>query len=306
MQRDITIIICCYNGEKRLSKVMDKVYAQRELEQHVYEIIVVDNHSVDATKDIIYQYIDLNLRVSIRYLYEEKPGLSNARKKGVDACTTKWIAFLDDDNLVEEDWIQQVAKYIQEKPNVGVFNGAVIPYTPFNMSVAEEQRLKASLKVLACTHFNLKELKKKPVTPFRNPVGAGMVILTAPLKELSERGWLNSAGRTKDKLTSGEDGEMAFFVKNTGYDFGFCSDAVLYHEMSRERLDDAYLNKMWYEIGRGVAVVANSQKIKKMKLFCYYLLLVVRLLIYFCENTYKGHYYIKYIDGFKTEMQKRK
>ena len=170
------------------------------------------------------------------------------------------------------------------------------------MNKEEELRLKASLKVLACTHYDIEEVKNKPKTPFRNPIGAGMVIRTEPLKELSENGWLNSSGRTKDKLTSGEDGEMAFFVKNKGFDFGFCPDAILYHEMNKGRLQDEYLEKMWYEIGRGVAVVAKEQKTKKLKLIAYQALLRFRWIGYAVENPYKGKYYKKYIEGFSHEF----
>jgi glycosyltransferase involved in cell wall biosynthesis len=303
MKRKITIIICCYNGANRIGKVLEYIYNQKELEIYVYEIIVVDNHSTDNIKDVVYSYEEKNdSAVPLRYVYEDKPGLSNARKKGVDSCKTEWIAFLDDDNLIMQGWINNVCRYIEVNQNVGVLNGAVVPYVPFEMNKEEELRLKASLKVLACTHYDIEEVKNKPKTPFRNPIGAGMVIRTEPLKELSENGWLNSSGRTKDKLTSGEDGEMAFFVKNKGFDFGFCPDAILYHEMNKGRLQDEYLEKMWYEIGRGVAVVAKEQKTKKLKLIAYQALLRFRWIGYAVENPYKGKYYKKYIEGFSHEF----
>lgn len=303
MKRKITIIICCYNGANRIGKVLEYIYNQKELEIYVYEIIVVDNHSTDNIKDVVYSYEEKNnSAVPLRYVYEDKPGLSNARKKGVDSCKTEWIAFLDDDNLIMQGWINNICRYIEVNQNVGVLNGAVVPYVPFEMNKEEELRLKASLKVLACTHYDIEEVKNKPKTPFRNPIGAGMVIRTEPLKELSENGWLNSSGRTKDNLTSGEDGEMAFFVKSKGFDFGFCPDAILYHEMNKGRLQDGYLEKMWYEIGRGVAVVAKEQKTKTLKLIAYQALLRFRWIGYAVENPYKGKYYKKYIEGFSHEF----
>lgn len=303
MKRKVTIIICCYNGANRIGKVLEYIYNQKELEIYVYEIIVVDNHSTDNIKDVVYSYEEKNnSAVPLRYVYEDKPGLSNARKKGVDSCKTEWIAFLDDDNLIMQGWINNICRYIEVNQNVGVLNGAVVPYVPFEMNKEEELRLKASLKVLACTHYDIEEVKNKPKTPFRNPIGAGMVIRTEPLKELSENGWLNSSGRTKDNLTSGEDGEMAFFVKSKGFDFGFCPDAILYHEMNKGRLQDEYLEKMWYEIGRGVAVVAKEQKTKTLKLIAYQALLRFRWIGYAVENPYKGKYYKKYIEGFSHEF----
>lgn len=303
MKRKISIIICCYNGANRIGKVLNHIYNQKDLEMNVYEIIVVDNHSTDNIKDVVCSYQEKNKsKVSLQYIYEDKPGLSNARKKGVDSCKTEWIAFLDDDNLITQGWISSVCRYIELNPRVGVFNGAVVPYVPFEISREEELRLKASLKVLACTHYDIEEVRNKPETPFRNPIGAGMVIRTEPLKELSENGWLNSSGRTKDKLTSGEDGEMAFFVKSKGFDFGFCSEAILYHAMNKSRLQEEYLEKMWYEIGRGVAIVAKEQRTKTLKLIAYQVLLLFRWISYAVENPYKGKYYKKYIEGFNHEF----
>lgn len=303
MKKELTIIICCYNGEKRLKKVFDHIYGQEDLEKNVYEIIIVDNHSTDKTKEVVCNYKKNNvLCIPLRYTYENKSGLSNARKKGIDSCVTDWIVFLDDDNLIQAGWIKNISTYIKYNKNVGAFNGAVIPYVPFKMSKDETLKLKASLKVLACTHYSIEELNRSKKTPFRNPIGAGMVIRTKPLKELSQNGWLNSSGRTKNNLTSGEDGEMAFYIKDKGYEFGFCPDAVLYHEINRERIQDDYLNKMWYEIGRGVAIVAKKQKIKKLNLLAYTFLLYIRLVLYSFENKYKGNYYKKYIEGFNYEI----
>lgn len=302
MDKDITIIICTYNGAERLPRVISKIYEQRALEKYVKEIIVVDNHSTDETSRIIHEIINIGGDVPLRYVYEEEAGLSNARKRGVDNCSTEWIAFLDDDNFVEENWIECMYKYIVDNPNIGAFNGAVIPAIPFDITEDERKNLKASLKVLACTHYDINELKSNPGSPFRNPIGAGMLIRTAPLIELSGKGWLSSGGRKKDSLSSGEDGEMAFFVKSKGYDFGFCPNAILYHEMSRRRLEYDYLDRMWYEIGRGVAIVAKRQNSNQLTLSAYKLLLRIRFVTYFVTNPVKGKFYLRYIEGFSHEL----
>lgn len=304
-ERDLTVIICTYNGGERLVTVLDKLYEQNEMANYVSEVLIIDNHSTDGTKDLILQYAGRDIEVPIHYAYEPNVGLSNARKCGVDLCTTEWIAFLDDDNFLQQGWLKAVVNYIRMNPNVGAFNGAVIPEVPFAMTPDDEKRLRSSLKVLACTHYDTAQLEKNKKTPFRNPIGAGMVIRTAPLKELSVNGWLNSNGRTGEKLTSGEDGEMAFYVKNKGYDFGFCSDAVLLHQMTENRIQDEYLNRMWFEIGRGVAIVALNQNAPGWKLLAYRILLFTRMILYYMQNVYKGRYYARYISGYKQEMQSR-
>ena len=300
-----TVIICCYNGESRIASVLDKIYDQKNLEKYVYEIIVVDNHSTDSTKQVIMRYTDEEARIPLRYIYEDKCGLSNARRAGVEACHSEWIVFFDDDNHIQKNWFEEMWRYISVNNRIGIVNGGVVPEISFNMTKDELLRLKVSLKVLACTHFNEEELIDHPVTPFRNPIGAGMVIRCAPLKKLLENGWLSSPGRTKGELTSGEDGEMAFYVKDQGYDFGFCSKAILYHEISRVRLQDDYLKKIWFEIGRGVALVIKKQRMHTIKSIGYNIILEIRRrrFIRDKENMYKERYYSEYIRGYKYEWK---
>ena len=208
MQKKSTIIICTFNGASRLPKVLDCILRQDGLNNYVQKILVVDNHSLDNTKDVIQQW-KLKSEL-VDYLYEDAPGLSNARRKGIINCNTQWTIFLDDDNYITERWLSNIFNYIDENAEVGAFNGAVIPTLDFSCSDDERRKLKSSLKVLACTHYDEQDLLSHPASHFRNPIGAGLVILTAPLKSLLKRGWLNSPGRTKNNLTSGEDGEMSF------------------------------------------------------------------------------------------------
>lgn len=299
-EAELSVIICCYNAERRLPKVLDAILKQdREL---IREIILVDNSSTDKTRACIEDYSGRYPHWNIRYVYEETQGLSAARKAGIIVCESEWIVFLDDDNIICGDWFRKIAGYIQARPEVGAFNGAIIPHPDRDFTRDENRRLKASLKVLACTHYDEVELKKNPRSPFRNPIGAGLVIRSAPMKKLVEKGWLVLRGRTADRLTSGEDGEMAYYVKECGYSFGFCSEAVLYHDIPRSRIDQNYLMRLWHECGRGVAAVMKKQGKLLLKRPVYECLLLGRLILYSIQDGYKAKYYREYIRGYHGDI----
>lgn len=298
MSEIFTIIICCYNSSERILRVIENIVKQEKFNQLVKNIIIVNNNSNDDTNE----YIKKSKEVSFKVIdiFEEKPGLSNARKTGVINCDTEWIIFLDDDNFLDNKWLENAYQYIEKSPKVGAFNGAIIPRTADQINEEERERLFSSLKVLACTHKNKEELSKNKKSPFKNPIGAGLVIKSEPLKKLCDIGWLKSPGRMAGKLTSGEDGEMAHYVKKMGYDFGFCSNMILKHEIPKFRLQDDYLNTMWYEIGVGVAIIIKNSKFSKLKDICYRALLYFRLFIKkFNKNRYNYKYYVKYIQGYK-------
>lgn len=293
--RLFTIVICTYNGGTRIGKVLDNILSQDDLNADVSKIVVVDNNSNDNTKEVISRYYDRI--IPVEYVYEAKPGLSFARKAGVMKVDTQWTVFLDDDNYITPNWIKAIHNYAIRNKNVGSFNGAVIPCLEFEADEIYKKRLNSSYKVLACTHLNVEELEKRPYSPFRNPIGAGMIVLTASLKDLINRGWLEATGRTKDNLASGEDGEMAFWVKNQGYDFGFCKDAILYHGIPKSRLEDDYLRRMWYEIGKGVAVVVKKHDKTHTKRYIYYVLKCLQNLLII--DSFKKTYLNIYLKGYK-------
>ena len=297
IDKTFTIVICTYNGGARISGVIDRILEQGEALKTIDKIILVDNNSSDNTREMVSLYSEST--PPVKYVFEGSPGLSNARRTGVNAVNTEWIIFLDDDNYLTPHWLEHVVDYTRNHPKVGAFNGAVIPKLKFASNEDYAKRLAASYKVLACTHLDENDLHNKPQTPFRNPIGAGMVILTKPLKQLIDKGWLSASGRTKDNLASGEDGEMAFWVKNQGYEFGFCKDAILYHEIPQSRLEDDYLKKMWYEIGKGVSIVIKKQDKIGLIRYLYY---IYKYIQYFFVRGggYKKSYLYNFLNGYKN------
>lgn len=303
MYKKFTIIICCYNSGDRIERVVDNILIQKKYNDLVEEILIIDNNSNDNTNEYIEKCLIKDK--TIRTLFEEKQGLTNARKKGVDNCKTDWIIFVDDDNFMEAEWIYNAHKYIEMKKNVGAFNGIVIPKITKNIDSDMLKRLEASLKPLACTHLDKTNIKQSNKSPFRVPIGAGLVINSSPLKELSKEGWLKVLGRKGNQLSSGEDGEMSLYVKQKGYDFGFCNKMVLNHEISEKRLEDDYLNKLWNEMGIGVYNVIDLQKMKQIKKIVYLCVINLRGIVkkIFCKrNKYKYKYYKIFIEGYKSKL----
>jgi glycosyltransferase involved in cell wall biosynthesis len=87
----VSIIIPCYNGEQFIREAIDSALAQTY--PHT-EIIVIDDGSVDCSKEII-------LRYPVRYFYSHRKGVSAARNRGIQESLGEYIIFLDaDDRLL--------------------------------------------------------------------------------------------------------------------------------------------------------------------------------------------------------------
>ena len=88
----LSIIIPCYNEQKTISVILDKV---RNLKDYDKEIIVVDDCSTDGTKEILKK---LENSIEIKILYNDKNrGKGYCIKKGIDSSTGSVLIIQDAD-----------------------------------------------------------------------------------------------------------------------------------------------------------------------------------------------------------------
>lgn len=91
-----------------------------------FEVILVDNApSTDATA----QLFDREFRHlrGIRYVREDRAGLSRARNRGVAEAEGEIVAFTDDDVVVDSHWLSGLAEGFHRAPHAGCVTGLVLP-----------------------------------------------------------------------------------------------------------------------------------------------------------------------------------
>lgn len=99
-EKIISIIIPVYNAEKYISSTIESVESQIKNSKE-YEIIIVNDGSIDKSKAIIEQTINNNNYENIKIININNQGVSNARNCGIMNATGKYILFLDaDDELI--------------------------------------------------------------------------------------------------------------------------------------------------------------------------------------------------------------
>ncbi|WP_010648178.1 glycosyltransferase [Oceanobacillus massiliensis] len=106
----VSVIIPCFNsGEwmgETLSSVFDQTYPN-------IEVIVIDDGSTDNTKEIVLNYSD-----EILYYYQKNKGPSAARNLGAKKARGKYIAFLDSDDVWEDNKLSLQVGYLEKNKNV--------------------------------------------------------------------------------------------------------------------------------------------------------------------------------------------
>lgn len=119
----VSVIIPAYNVEKYLNATMKSVMKQNF---HDFEVIIINDGSTDSTQKIIDNYVSSYPDI-VRSYQQENKGQSAARNKGVGYANGKYIAFVDSDDILDKDYLQNLYN-AAEKENAEI---AVCGYKKF-------------------------------------------------------------------------------------------------------------------------------------------------------------------------------
>jgi glycosyltransferase involved in cell wall biosynthesis len=111
MKMLFSIVICTHNRANLLDRALSTACNQ-QFPDTEYEVIVVDNASTDRTQETVSNYA--NQKTFVQYVYEEQIGLSIARNRGWREANGKYISYLDDDVLLPNTYLENVAEIICE------------------------------------------------------------------------------------------------------------------------------------------------------------------------------------------------
>lgn len=103
MESKVSIIIPVYNVENYLCDCLDSVIGQT---YSLLEIILVDDGSKDSSGDICDEYAKRDNRIKV--IHSENGGASAARNKGLEIATGEFLAFVDSDDMYENDAIEKM------------------------------------------------------------------------------------------------------------------------------------------------------------------------------------------------------
>lgn len=108
----LSFVIPVYNVENYLKQCLDSILHQN---YQNYEIILVDDGSTDNSGEVCDAYGKLNARVKV--FHKSNGGLSDARNFGLKKATGQYVLFVDSDDYIAENSIQDIARSIAEQNN---------------------------------------------------------------------------------------------------------------------------------------------------------------------------------------------
>ena len=115
----ISVIVPIYNEEARLSRCVDWILRSGYPD---FELLLVDDGSTDRSPELCRACCQRDSR--IRWIRQERQGVSAARNRGIVASRGEWIVFVDADDLVSPDFLGLVAREAREGRSLLLFDFA--------------------------------------------------------------------------------------------------------------------------------------------------------------------------------------
>lgn len=105
----ISVIIPVYNGEQYVATCIETL--QNQTMKSGYELIFIDDGSTDKTLEIIRNYAQQDSRIC--FFSQENKGISAARNLGMNNSKGEWIVFVDVDDEIDSEYLQDISREIE-------------------------------------------------------------------------------------------------------------------------------------------------------------------------------------------------
>ena len=238
----ISVIICTYNRERYIYNVLQSI-AEGNLSKESYEIVLVDNNSSDNTKGECDRFMADYPEIRLHYCIEPNQGLSYARNCGIRESKGDVLAYVDDDALVNKEYLSTYADFFERNPQAVAAGGPILPEYD---GCDEPEWMSHYTRQLVTGKLWLGEKEREfPGDAF--PGGGNAAYRKSVFDAI---GLFNvELGRKGNSLIGAEEKDLFDKMTTRGMKFYYLPTAILYHLIPPKKLTKDYFNRLTYGIG---------------------------------------------------------
>ena len=271
----LSIIICSYNRASYISDALTSLYRQTAV-LNEFEVIIVDNNSTDNTKEVYVIWRQTNTNGQFTFISETKQGASFARNTGATIAKGEWVCFMDDDAVATPNYVENILKHIQNKPDAVGFGGRIIPkYIPSEpkwMSYYVSSLVgNFDYAPIACAFENGKY-----------PLESNMIVKKSVYDQIGGFN-VNLPGVVGTLRIGGEGKELFYKILALGHIIYYDPAICVHHVVEVKKLTSEYMYRVASGIGRGekTRTLAISKATYLIKVFEYFLKLGAAVILGF-------------------------
>ena len=267
MNNEIAVCLITYKRPILLRKCIESL----EMQTHEFDLYIIDNDKEHSAKRVV-KFIQHDSEIKLNYQLEKIKGIPYARNRAINTVKNdyKYLAFIDDDEVAEKDWLENLKKTL-EKYDADIVAGPVYPII--------KSHYPEWIKYFS--HRN-----KYKTGQLMNKCATGNVIMKTSIFKNIKKPFLEEF-----KNTGGSDSHLFSSLFNQGYKIIWTSDAIVKENIEENRLKVKWFLARFFRTGNSKAFSLKSKKkYKKIlsglfesttKLIISLILVIPMLLIYF-------------------------
>jgi glucosyl-dolichyl phosphate glucuronosyltransferase len=300
---ELSVVVCTFNRSESLRRVLNSLREALIPDHLSCEFIVVDNNSDDDTR-FVCEDIEKHYESRIRYVFEDKRGVSHARNRGIWEAKGEIIAFTDDDVIVDKHWIQNIDKAFREHDDVACVGGKIMPIWEISKPKWLKSNLYGCLALL--DHGDSVAYLDKP-----HIWGANFAVKYEMFKKYGL--FDSNLGRIPGKLYGYEETEFLQKLQSAGEKLLYYPSLIIHHHVPAHRLSKKYLRKWRFDEGELEGIFkGNTKYLYFMNMHSLTTLQIFRQIIvsllkiaFFTKDRFDHELRVCHILGFLSARMKR-
>jgi glycosyltransferase involved in cell wall biosynthesis len=117
---EVSVVVATYDRPALLAETLASLLGQQNRMSQAREIVVVDNHPSQNGRPVV-EGLDPVSALPLRYVADPVRNMSALRNRGFAEARGRWVAFIDDDEVADHDWLDELtAAALESKADIAV------------------------------------------------------------------------------------------------------------------------------------------------------------------------------------------
>ncbi len=243
----IDVIIATFNRSTLLERAVRSVLDARRLPEFDFTITAVDNNSTDDTREAIARLMEES-NGRLRYMFEPRQGKSYAVNAAVGTTSGDVIAFADDDQVMDDDWLCAIYRAFAD--GFDYVTGRVLGDWEIAPPVWYDDRLRGPVSIFDGGEDRYTHDDHESRQGFS---GGNSALTRAAIEKVG--GYHAALGKRNGSFAMNEDGELLLRLREAGFRGAYEPLMKVFHLVPRERLTKRYFRRWHRGYGSSMALI---------------------------------------------------
>ncbi len=242
--KKISVVIATYNRSQSLLRLLESFLYQGDCDSSLWECIIVNNNSSDDTLEVAERFVSAHGELDFRVVTELKQGVSSACNRGIVETRGEVVIIVDDDEIVEPHFLRCYHDFFAANGDVVCAGGRIIP--EYEVDGGRPLWMNRFCEFAIASPIDLGD-RVRTFSRSEVPGGGNMAFRRTALDRYGL--FREDLGRSGSALSGGEETNMFSRFRSAGESIWYLPAAVTHHFIPQHRVERAYLDKLWFDVG---------------------------------------------------------